>query len=101
MEQEIIILSANAYSMELENGETKKGTSIFYIQGLEPKCNDTGKSYGYTPVKESLPYDFINDVMAVGGCPCSATVSFVLRVVGGKQLLKIGTIELSKGVKKQ
>ncbi len=99
MEQEVIILSADAYNMKLEDGTEKTGTSIHYIAGLEQCCNDTGKSYGYKPVKESLEYDFINQIAQAGGCPIKAKVSFVIRMSGGKQLLKIGKCELLGKVK--
>jgi len=94
MEQEIIILSADAYNMKLDDGTTKTGTSINYIQGLTPVCNETEKSYGYKPVKESLPYEFISNIAMHGGCPCRAKVSLVIRMVGGKQVLKIGSCEI-------
>lgn len=99
MEQEIIILSANAYSMKLDDGSTRTGCSINYINGLEPICNDTGKSYGYKPVKESLPYEFIDKVAAAGGCPCRAKVKMVIRMSGANQVLKISECEIIGKVK--
>ena len=91
MEQKIIILSADAWQMADEKtGEVREGCSIQYIPSLERICNETNKSYGYKPVKESLPKDFINKIAEYGGCPCDATVTFVIRQQGGKQMLKIG-----------
>lgn len=94
MEQEIIILSADAYNMKLEDGTERTGTSIFYVNGLEPVTNESGRSYGYKPVKESLPYEFIQDIISAGGCPVKAKVTFQIRPVSGKQVLKISTCKL-------
>ena len=99
MEQQIIILSADAYNMKLEDGTTKSGCSVHYIPSLNPCCNDTGKSYGYKPVKESLPYEFIDKIAAVGGCPCTAKVSFVIRMISNKQVLKINECNIEGKVK--
>lgn len=97
MKQRIIILSADAWTMvDEKTGEVRKGTSIHYVPALEPICNETDKSYGYKPVKESLEYDFIHQIAEVGGCPCNADVTFVIRQQGGKQLLKIGECVLAK-----
>lgn len=95
MEQRIIILSADAWSMTDEKtNETRTGCSIQYIPSLNPVCNEDNKSYGYKPVKESLPKEFINKIAAHGGCPCEADVTFVIRMQSGKQVLKINECEL-------
>lgn len=67
--------------MQLEDGSRKEGTSIFYVSGIEPIVNETGRSYGYKPVKESMPAEFIDDIAASGGCPIKAKASFVIRMV--------------------
>lgn len=95
MEQNIIILSADCWKMTDEKtGEIREGCSIHYIPSLEKCCNEEGKSYGYKPVKESLPVEFINQIKAVGGCPCDAKASFVIRLMSGNQVLKIGQCEV-------
>lgn len=95
MEQNILILSADSWQMTDEKtGELRTGCSIQYIPGLEKVCNETNKSYGYKPVKESLPQEFIHQVAAAGGCPCDAKVTFVIRMQSGKQVLKINTCEI-------
>ncbi len=99
MEQEIIILSADYYNMQLEDGSHREGTSINYVSGIEPIVNETGRSYGYKPVKESMPAEFINEIAAVGGCPVKAKATFVIRMSGGKQVLKISSCKFQNSTK--
>lgn len=95
MEQNIVILSADTWQMADEKtGELRKGCSIHYIPSLVKCCNEEGKSYGYKPVKESLPIEFIHQIEAAGGCPCDAKVTFVIRMQSGNQVLKIGQCEI-------
>lgn len=99
MEQDIIILSADYYNMKLEDGSHREGTSIFYVGGIEPVVNETGRSYGYKPVKESMPAEFINEIAQAGGCPIKARATFVIRMAGGKQVLKIASCNFQKAGK--
>lgn len=99
MEQEIFILSADYYNMKLDDGSHKEGTSIFYVSGIEPIVNETARSYGYKPVKESMPAEFIDEIAAAGGCPIKAKATFVIRMVGGKQVLKISSCSFQKSGK--
>lgn len=100
MEQKIVILSADTWKMvDEKTGDTRTGCTIFYVPDLAPICNESGKSYGYKPVKETMPYEFIDKIVAAGGCPCEAKVSFVIRMVGGNQVLKINTCEINKASK--
>ena len=90
MKSKILILSADTWKMvDEKTGEIRTGCTINYIPSLDKVCNDTAKSYGYKPVKESLPEEFIDKIAAVGGCPCDAEATFVIRMVSGKQVLKI------------
>ena len=90
MKSKILILSADVWSMTDEKtGELRTGCSINYVPSLDRVCNEDKKSYGYKPIKESLPVEFIDKIAAVGGCPCDAEVTFVIRMVSGKQVLKI------------
>ena len=97
MEQNIVILSADLWSMvDEKTGEQRTGTSIFYVPNLDKVTNETGKSYGYKPVKESLPAEFIKEIAAAGGCPIDAKVTFQIRMQSGKQVLKIASCQLKK-----
>ena len=97
MEQDIIILSADSWALTDEaTAEVKKGCAIWYIPGLAPVTNETGKSYGYKPIKESLPVEFIKEIEAAGGCPCNAKVKLVVRMISGKQVLKISECIVQK-----
>lgn len=97
MKSNIIILSADTWKMvDEKTGDVKTGCTINYIPTLEKICNEENKSYGYKPVKESLPEDFIHKIAAVGGCPCDAEASFVIRLVSGKQVLKISECIVKK-----
>ena len=97
MKSNILILSADTWKMvDEKSGEVRTGCSITYIPSLNKVCNEENKSYGYKPVKESLPEEFINDIAAAGGCPCSAKATFVIRMSSGKQVLKIGECVIKK-----
>lgn len=97
MKSNILILSADTWKMVDENtGEVRTGCTINYVPSLDKVCNTEGKSYGYKPVKESLPEEFINEIAASGGCPCNAEATFVIRLISGKQVLKIGECIIKK-----
>lgn len=95
MEQNIVILSADTWQIvDEKTGEVRKGCSIHHIPSLQKVCNESGKSYGYKPAKESLPYEFIHQIEAAGGCPCDAKATFVIRMQSGSQVLRISQCEV-------
>lgn len=97
MKSEIYILSADTWNMvDEKTGDLRTGCTIFYVPSLDKVCNEVNKSYGYKPVKESLPEDFIQKIVAAGGCPCVAEATFVIRLVSGKQVLKISECSIKK-----
>lgn len=89
MEQKVIILSADAWSMVDENtGALREGVTVFYYPGesLNPvKNSDT--SYGNKPLKVTMDKDFINTITSIGGCPCVAIAHNVIRNKGGQQVI--------------
>lgn len=90
MEQEVIILSADAWSMvDEKTGELRSGVSCFYIpvKDLKPlKNSDT--SFGVKPLKASMPPEFIKEIEGTG-CPVQAKALYVMRVSNGQQVLKV------------
>ena len=97
MEEKVMILSADAWSLVDENtGEVKSGTSCWYYAGdtFSPVVNSE-KSLGKKPLKASMPADFIEDLKNVG-VPCVALAKYRLQNSQGRQILVVENFELTK-----
>ena len=98
MEQNVIILSADFWSMTDEaTGLIREGVTVFYfpVETLEPvKNSDT--SFGCKPLKVTMEKDFITQIAAVGGCPCKAIAHNVIRTKSGQQVIVPESFALSK-----
>ncbi|NLL93007.1 MAG: hypothetical protein GX225_02515 [Clostridiales bacterium] len=92
MEEKVIILSADAWRFTDEKtGELKTGCSCFYVSTQDltkPKFN-SDTSFGYKPLKASMPEDFISKIKQAGGVPLKATAKYIMRVSNGQQVLKV------------
>ena len=89
MEQKVIILSANAWSITDDSGKvTNEGVTVFYLPAsdLNPvKHSDT--SFGYVPLKVTMPLEFIDVIDKQGGCPAVAIAHNVIKTKSGQQVI--------------
>lgn len=97
MEQKVIIVSADTWTMEDEKtGKINTGCTVWYlpIDELKPIVN-SDSSLGCKPCKASMPFEFI-DIIKNYGAPCKATAHFVMRLSNGQQILKVDNFTFNK-----
>lgn len=98
MEQEVIILSADFWSIQdQKTGERNEGTTVWYLTTSSiDVIKNNEKSYGYVPLKVTMDKDFIHTIAAIGGCPCKALAHCVIKTQGGKQVIAPDSFEFPK-----
>lgn len=95
MEQNILILSASQWEMADENtGEVRKGTTVWYIYDQEKSVNPDG-SCGNVPAKQTMDYDYIEEIKKHGGAPIKAVATFALRTRKNSPVLEIQSIKFN------
>ena len=97
MEQEVLILSADFWSMADETtGVIREGVSCWYLPtaDLKPAVNnEDGTSLGYRPLKSSVDKEFLQQIKKVG-CPCKAKATYIMKYSSGKQILAVDKFEI-------
>lgn len=98
MEQNVIILSADSWSMTDDaTGKVLSGVTVFYYPNKDlSQLKNSDTSFGCKPLKVTMPSEFISEIAAVGGCPVSAVANIVIRNKGGQQVLVPESFTFSK-----
>lgn len=95
--KEILILSSKQWTMTNDNGEQRKGTTIWYVPADMKQVIGPDGVCGYVPSKSTMPYEFHNSVVNNGGAPLLAEPEFSLRSRNnGTELVLAGATFIGK-----
>lgn len=98
MRSKIIILSARKWAMTADDGTSRTGISIQYIntEKLDPKLDSSTGEMGYMVAKQSIDVNEASKLLAVPGI---YDATFDLRASGGKNILVVSDVDFVKALK--
>ena len=96
MEQDVIILSGSQWDMlDEQTGVHRRGTTIWYVPAdMNPIISSDGTATGNIPAKASVEYDFLKEIIASGGAPVLARITFVMRTRANKPTLEVANVNI-------